>query len=130
MPSVALRLVEPAFSHSPVAVETFGPEVADLSAAAGFVPDPEQEQLLDALFAIRPDGSSAAYDFCVICSRQNLKTGVLKMAALGWLYVTEQRLVVWSAHEFNTTKEAFRDLKDLIEGCDALSKRLAAGPSN
>lgn len=129
-PSVAVRLVEPAHSQVPTYLETFGPEVADLCSLAGFDPDPEQEMLLDALFAINDRGLSAVYDFCVICCRQNLKTGLLKMAALGWLFITEQRLVVWSAHEFDTTKEAFRDLKELLEGCPTLSKRLAAGPSN
>lgn len=129
-PAVAVRLVEPVFSHAPESVETYGPVVADLCALAGFEPDPEQELALDALFAIRADGSSAAYDFCIVCARQNLKTGLLKQACLGWLFITEQGLVVWSAHEFNTTKEAFRDLVDLIEGCPALSKRLASGPSH
>lgn len=129
-PNVAVRQVDPTFCHVPQSVETYGPEVADLCSLAGFEPDPEQELALDALFAIRADGSSAAYDFCVICARQNLKTGLLKQACLGWLFITEQGLIVWSAHEFNTTKEAFRDLVDLIEGAPALSKRLAAGPSH
>lgn len=130
MPSSARRLVDPAYSLYPEYVDTFGPEVADLNAAAGFPPDPEQELLLDALFAFGPDGKSVVYDLTVICSRQNLKTGFLKQAAVGWLYVTEQRLVVWSAHEMPTTREAFRDLTELIESCPDLSKRLADGPSH
>lgn len=131
MPSAtARRLVSPTYSHVPVYVETFGPEVAELNAAAGFAPDPEQELCLDALFAIGPDGKACVYDFCVVCSRQNLKTGLFKQAAVGWLFVTEQRLVVWSAHEMSTTREAFRDLVGLIEGYEAFSKRLAPGPSN
>jgi hypothetical protein len=128
--ATALRLVSPAYSHVPVYAETYGPIVADANAAAGFPPDPEQELGLDALFAISPDGKSVAYDFCVICSRQNLKTGLFKQAAIGWLFVTEQRLVVWSAHEMSTTREGFRDLVGLIEGYEPFSKRLAPGPSN
>lgn len=128
--ALARRLVDPAFSQVPVYVETFGPEVAEVNAAAGFEPDPEQEMALDALFAIDRDGKSVVYDFCVVCSRQNLKTGLFKQAAIGWLYITEQPLVVWSAHEMSTTREAFRDLVALIEGYGPFSKRLAPGPSN
>lgn len=130
MPSSAKRRVDPTFCVVPDYVDTFGPEVSELNARAGFAPDPEQELLLDALFAFGPDGKSVVYDFTVICSRQNLKTGFLKQAAVGWLYVTEQRLVVWSAHEMPTTREAFRDLTELIDGCPDLSKRLAPGPSH
>jgi len=59
-----------------------------------------------------------------------MKTGLFKMAALGWLFVTEQRLIVWSAHEMKTTKEAFLDLENLICGSPVLAARLAGGPSN
>ncbi|MGH3679587.1 MAG: hypothetical protein ACRDT2_04915 [Natronosporangium sp.] len=123
-------LVKPRYAFRPEVGQTLGPEVADLAALAGYAPDPEQELGLDALFAIDERGKSTAFEFCLICSRQNLKTGLFKQAALGWLFVTEQRLVVWSAHEMGTTKEAFRDLATLIEGCGPLRRRLASGPSN
>ena len=110
-------LVEPAYRSVPVHVETFGPEVADICRMAGFAPDPEQEMALDAIFGIGPDGQAAAFEFGIVCPRQNMKTGLLKMAVLGWLFITEQRLIVWSAHEMKTTKEAFRDLENLITGC-------------
>jgi hypothetical protein len=130
VPSTALRSIAPAHCQVPAYAKTYGPEVADLADLAGLTPDPEQELGLDALFAINDVGLSAFYEFDVICSRQNLKTALLKMAALGWLYLLDQGLVVWSAHEFDTTKEAFRDLKELIEGTECLSKRLASGPSH
>jgi hypothetical protein len=50
----------------------------------------------------------------VICCRQNLKTGLFKQAAIGWLYVTDERTVVWSAHEMSTTLDALRDLELLL----------------
>jgi hypothetical protein len=121
---LARRLVEPAFSARPVSVLTFGPEVAELAALAGFPPYPEQELLLDATFAVDEHGRSAAFEVAVAVARQNLKTGFLKQAALGWLFVTDQRLVVWSAHEMSTAAEAHRDLTDLIESTPVLSKRL------
>jgi hypothetical protein len=120
----ASELVEPAFAASPPYEKTLGPEVADLCRLAGFVPDPEQELGLDLIFAMKPDGRSAAFEFSVVCSRQNMKTGLLKMAVLGWLFITDQRLIVWSAHEFQTSGEAFRDLKELIEGCSWLDRKV------
>jgi len=62
----------------------------------------------------------------VIACRQNLKTALFKMCALGWLFVTDQRLIVWSAHEFSTAQEAHRDLAELIEGSAPLRRRLKA----
>lgn len=128
--SLAKRRLDPAYFTHPPYVETYGPEVADLNALAGFPPDPEQELALDVLFAIGENGLPLVFEFADICTRQNMKTGLFKQAALGWLYITEEHTVVWSAHEMGTTKEAFRDLVELIEGCSHLSKRLAPGPSN
>lgn len=128
---LATRLVEPDFwtcPHGerarPEEALTYGPEVADLCATAGFAPDPQQQLGLDLIFAIRPDGSPASFAFCVICARQNMKTGLLKQAVLGWLFVLEVPDIVWSSHEMSTTGEAQRELHQLITETPALSKRL------
>jgi hypothetical protein len=115
-----LLAVEPFHRSAPQFTQTLGPEVAELSEMVGFAPDPEQRLGLDLLFALN-GSKSAAFEFCVICSRQNLKTGLFKQAALGWLYVTRERLIVWSAHEFRTTLEALRDMIDLIYSSKFLS---------
>lgn len=125
-PSVALDFVPPAYKWMPEYGRTLGDEVADLAALAGFTPDPEQRLALDWLFAIGANGKAAVRDFGLAAPRQNLKTGFLKQAALGWLYITEQRLVVWSAHEFGTAQEAFRDMCQLIEDCPDLEREVLA----
>ena len=117
-------LVEPAFFTHPVWSRTLGSEVADLCELAGFVPDPEQRLALDAIFALRPDGKTLTLEAAIIACRQQIKTGLFKQCALGWLFITDQRLVIWSAHEFSTSQEAHRDLTELIEGCDPLRKRI------
>lgn len=117
-------LVEPAFKSDPGYHSTLGDEVADLAALAGFAPDLEQRLGLDMLFGFDRHGKSTAFEFAVVCCRQNLKTGLFKQAALGWLFLTDQRLVVWSAHEFNTAQEAHRDMAELIENNPYLSRRL------
>jgi phage terminase large subunit-like protein len=103
---------------------TLGPEVANLCDKVGFTPDENQAAILDATFAIGTDGRPAAFEVVVVAPRQNIKTGVEKMAALGWLYLLERRLVMWSAHEFDTAAESFRDLTELVEGSDFLSRQL------
>lgn len=118
------QLVEPAFRSAPSFTQTLGPEVADLCELAGFAPDPEQRLGLDLIFALNRGGKSAAFEFAVVCCRQNLKTGLFKQAALGWLFITEERLVVWSAHEFGTAQEAFRDMTVLIEANEYLDRRV------
>lgn len=118
------RLVDPAYRSAPDYTQTLGDEVADLCDLVGYAPDPEQRLGLDLIFALDGRGLSAAFEFAVIVARQNMKTGLFKQAALGWLFITQQRLVTWSAHEFSTTQEAFRDLTVLIESSSYLSRRV------
>jgi hypothetical protein len=66
----------------------------------------------------------AAFEVAVIVGRQNMKTGVFKMMALGWLFITDERLIVWSAHEFATAQEAFRDMDELIASRPEFSRRV------
>lgn len=124
MTESVLQLVEPAYRSAPEFTQTLGPEVADLADLAGFSPDPEQRLALDLIFALDRYGRPAATSSAVIAPRQNLKTGVFKQAALGWLFITEQNLIVWSAHEFDTALEALRDMAALIDGCHYLSRRV------
>jgi len=80
--------------------------------------------LLDVIFAFDRAGHPVADEVVVIAPRQNLKTGLFKQAALGKVFMLERPLFVWSAHEFSTTQEAFRDLTVLIEGCPTLDRQI------
>ena len=137
MPTLAKRrLVEPDYWTCPHGVRarpepalTYGPEVADLCArVANYAPDPQQELGLDMVFAIRPDGSPASFGFCVICARQNLKSGLFQQCVLGWLFVTEVPEIAWSAHELRTSLNAQTELYETIES-SPLSKYLPATKS-
>lgn len=119
-----LTLVEPAFCTHPDYYATLGPEASDFAAEVGFVPDPEQRLGLDLIYAANRDGSPVAFEFAVICSRQNLKTGLFKIAALTDAFYLKVKLVTWTAHLFDTTEGAFRDLKELIDGSDLLTRRV------
>lgn len=124
MSVVAPDLVAPSWHTRPTSDATDGPLVAEVCALAGFAPDPEQRLVLDDLFAVRGE-RAASLETAVICARQNLKTAVAEMACLGWLFVTQQRLIVWSAHQFPTAQEAFRDLDELCAAHPSLASRVA-----
>ena len=83
MPAATLDLVAPAHRWCPPLDDTLGSEVADLCEAVGYRPDPEQRLVLDAAFGLRGH-RPAVRDIGVVAPRQNLKTGLLKMMALGW----------------------------------------------
>ncbi|MGH3976994.1 MAG: hypothetical protein ACRDS9_27295, partial [Pseudonocardiaceae bacterium] len=126
------RLIEPDYWTCPHGVRvrpepalTYGPEVAELCASVGYAPDPQQELGLDLVFAIRSDGSPASFSFCIICARQNLKSGLFQQCVLGWFFVTEVPEVAWSAHELRTSLNAQRELYQTIEN-SSLSKYLPA----
>lgn len=123
-PEAAAGLVCPDHYSGPDWVYTDGPAVAEINAKAGFEPDPQQQLGLDLVFAVNELWLPAAFSFCVICARQNLKTGLLKQAAVGWLAVTEEHRIVWSSHELSTTIEAQTELHDLLEASPALSRLL------
>ena len=133
MPSAALDLLAPTFIHQLDYHRTLGDEVADLCSVAGFVPDPEQRMILDQVFGFDRNGRSVAKEVAIIAPRQNLKTGAEIQIALGWLFITEEPLVVWTAHEFSTAAESFRDITNLIEDnpfLDAEVKRIWRGEGN
>lgn len=107
--------VEPAFRVIPDYVTTLGAEVADLSAAFGFVPDREQELWLDGAFGLRSDGLPAAREGTIIAGRQTVKSSSLEMTAFGWLFLTKEKLILWSAHEVPTSVETYLHMRELIE---------------
>jgi len=119
-------LKPPVYSHLVDAAGTYGPEVAELAAMAGLPPDPEQRLCLDQMFAVTPSGTPAAFETAIVAPRQNLKTGALKQGALGWMFLLDRRLIVWSAHEFSTAQEAFRDMLELVEGTPELDRKVKA----
>lgn len=130
-PRIARRqLVEPDYWTCPHGIRvrpslTYGPAVSELCTKAGFAPDPQQELGLDLVFAIRPDGSPASFSFCVICARQNLKSGLFLQCVIGWLFVVDVPEIAWSAHELKTSLDAQTKLFGILES-SSLSKYLPA----
>lgn len=117
-------LTVPAYLWAPPHVSSAGIEAAEMAAAAGLILDPEQRLALDVILAERPDGRWAAFEVAIIAARQNLKTVTLEALVLADLFLFGSHLVIWTAHLFPTTMEAFRDLKRLIDNNDHLRRRV------
>lgn len=117
-------ITRPAHLWVPPHVSSAGAEAADLAYSVGMVLDGEQRLALDAILSEGADGRWAAFEAAVIAARQNLKTYLLEAVVLADLFLFGSELIIWTAHLFPTTMEAFRDLKRIIESHDHLRRRV------
>ncbi|RSN64031.1 terminase [Streptomyces sp. WAC 04229] len=116
----------PPIQIAPLAVSTAGQEAIDLAARAGLVLDPWQQHILRVGMGEKPDGTWAAFECVVNVPRQNGKGGVIEARVLWGLFIGGERLILLSAHEFKTAKNAFKRIERLIRGCPDLHKRVKA----
>jgi phage terminase large subunit-like protein len=72
--------------------------------------DPWQEFVLAHALGERADGKWAAFEVGVMVSRQNGKGAILEARELAGLFLLGERLIIHSAHQFDTSLEAFRRL--------------------
>lgn len=102
-----------------------GQEAVELAAQAGLVLDPWQAFVLDSSLGERPDGTWASTRIGLTVARQNGKGSILEARQLAGLFLFGERLQTYSAHQLDTALEAFNRLRDLIEGSEDLSRRVA-----
>jgi hypothetical protein len=129
VPVAAPDLIAPTFEWCPPAASSdLGQEAAELAASAGLLMDPWQVYALDRILAEQADGVPAAFEAGLVVPRQNGKGSVLEALSLAWLFLTEAPLILHSAHEFKTARQAFRRLQTLIRNTPHLMRRV--GDSN
>lgn len=119
-----LAVQRPRIEHVPDYVGTAGAEAIDLAAMAGLALDPWQAMVLEHSLGERPDGKWAAFEVGVNVPRQNGKGGLLEARELAGLFLLGERLLIHSAHQFDTSLEAFRRLLLLIEETPELARRI------
>lgn len=93
---------------------SLGEPAAELAERCGFALEPWQRDGLDLMLSVRDDGRWACFEYAEICARQNGKTGLFVVRALAGLLLLDEKLVMWSAHEYKTAIEAYRLVKDLL----------------
>lgn len=120
----------PRVSTHPTYAFSSGPDVADLSEAAGLVLDPWQRFVLEHGLGERPDGKWAAREVACFVPRQNGKGAIIEARVLAGLFLFGERRILWSAHEYKTAQEGFLRIRELIQNApdfDRLVKRYWEG---
>jgi hypothetical protein len=123
-PSGVLGVQEPRIWSSPPAVASAGREAVELARMAGLELDPWQELVLASSLGEREDGKWASFEVGVVCPRQNGKNSILEARELAGLFLLDERFLVHSAHQFDTSLEAFRRLLFLIEDTPEFERRV------
>lgn len=101
----------------------------ELAEIAGLTLDPwEADALIDAM-ATRPGDQAdrwAALEVLLLVARQNGKGTILEVRELAGLFLPwlNERLILHSAHEFKTAREAFIRVSGLVDGSDELRRRV------
>ncbi|MFI0484878.1 hypothetical protein [Actinomadura sp. 9N215] len=121
-----LGVQTPRLRTVPAYERTWGAEVRDLASLAGLDLDPWQGDVLDDLCAesVERPGRWNTLENCMIVGRQNGKGAVLEAYVLGCLFLFDDPLIMFSAHRFDTAREMFLRIKELIAGCPDLSRRV------
>lgn len=98
--------------------------VDELCANAGLILDPWQRFVLEHSLGVRPDERWAAFEVGVCTPRQNGKNAILEAVELAGLFILGDELIIHSAHQWDTSLEAFGRLTALIEGTPDLLRRV------
>lgn len=118
----------PRVSSIPPYISTAGHEAIELASFAGLELDEWQQHVLIGALGERHDGKWSAFEVGAIVSRQNGKGGLLEARELAALFLLGEQLTIHSAHQFDTSLEAFGRLLALIENTpdfDRLVKRVS-----
>lgn len=117
------RVVLPRVRLVPEFVSSAGVEAVELAASAGLVLDDWQATVVHDFLSERADGRWAALECGLIVPRQNGKSRCLEAIALYSLFLDpDARLTLWSAHQFKTAREAFRNLAAMVQNYSHLSR--------
>lgn len=114
-PPVLLGSRQPRVKSHPQFTQTLGPEAVELAGRAGLIADPWQADVMDVMLALGTSAKWAAPEIGVIVSRQSGKGAILEIRAFAAMFLLNESLVMWSAHEYKTAMEAFRRLKRLFK---------------
>ena len=114
----------PRVLHVPPSVASTGAEAVELAQMAGLFLDPWQQLVLSYALGEREDGKWAAFEVGLEVARQNGKGSVLEARELAGLFLLGERLIIHSAHQFDTSLEAFRRLLFLVESTPDFDRRV------
>jgi hypothetical protein len=100
-------------------------EAIDFAKSVGINLLPWQEWVLDQALSEDKNGNWSAFEVGLIVPRQNGKNEILVAFELACIYLFGDKLIVHSAHKFDTSQEHFLRLQEVIEGSPDLTRKLA-----
>jgi hypothetical protein len=115
------------FWSPPVSAFTAADDALEFVGSCGIDLDPWQRLAVRTALAERSDGRWAAFEFALFVARQNGKGEVimaLELAKLFLLRFGRPPLILHSAHLFPTAQEAFRRIRDVVDGTDFLRREV------
>jgi len=119
---------QPRVHSAPPAVSSAGEEAIELSDRAGLHLYPWQQLVLRDALGETATGRWSAFEVGLIVPRQNGKGSVLEALELAALFLADPDdpppLILHSAHEFKTSAEHFRRVRDLVESNDFLNRQV------
>lgn len=123
-PSVTNVARPPQVRNVPPYTWSVGPEAIKLAASCGLVADDWQELIVTDQLGKRDDGKFAAIECGDSVPRQNGKGVVIEIRKLAGLFLLEERVVMYTAHEFKTAERHFRRMKEYIRNSDEMSRQV------
>lgn len=119
---------EPRFlSVPPAASHQAADDALEFVESVGVLLDPWQRLCVRHALAEAEGGRWAAFEFALLVARQNGKGEVIMALELAKLYLFRfgrPPLILHSAHLFPTAQEAFRRIREVVDGSDVLRKEV------
>lgn len=97
--------------------------------AIGYFLDEWQQLVLRDLLGQNEERKWAALEAVLLVPRQNGKTAVIEALEIVHLFLFGTRLITHTAHLFDTAKESYLRMREIISNCPALDKYVASMPS-
>jgi hypothetical protein len=95
-----------------------------LARTGGLIADDWQELIVTDQLGKRDNGKFAAIECGAVVPRQNGKGGCIEIRKIAGLFLLQERVVMYTAHEFKTAAEHFRRMKTYIKNSDEMSRQV------
>lgn len=125
-------MIEPRIFHRPRSFQDvgIGQEAVELAESAGLRLFDWEAYALEQSLGIRDDGKWSSFEIGLVVSRQNGKGSILEARELAGLFLLGERLIIHSAHQFDTSIEAFMRVSRLIQETPDLERQVARMPNS
>jgi hypothetical protein len=122
-------MATPRYRVVPKRTRSLGPDIVRFGSEHGVELDDWRADALDAFSGVHGRKRQwASPTNVLVCPRQNGKTWILVLRALYGLFVLRKRVILFSSHQWATSNESFRVVKDLIESNPDLYSQVSHAP--